>query len=101
MTQKDLLETTKNGLHILSSTSVCDLRKKNETKNKTGVKLVVRNKNKYESKPLIADPRHRRPSEYSSEDQYSEEGDEERGYSVDSSSEDELNEAHSAKRYYR
>lgn len=33
------------------------MRKKNEWKNNTGLKLVIRNKNKYESKPLISDPR--------------------------------------------
>ena len=44
-------------MHTLSSTIVSDLRKKNETKNNIGVKLLIRNKNKYESKPLISDPR--------------------------------------------
>ena len=57
MANKDLTEMIKNGSHSLSHTNVNDLRKKNESKNNSGVKLLLRSKNKYESKPLICDPR--------------------------------------------
>jgi hypothetical protein len=86
---------------MLSSTSVYDLRKKNETKNNTGVKLLVRHKNKYESKPLITDPRELRHYDKSSDELNSEEGEEERDDSAGSFSEEEMNEKDSDKQYYR
>lgn len=86
---------------MISSTSISDLRKKNETKHNTGVKLLIRHKNKYESKPLITDPRDRRIDEESSEDYMSEDGYEERDESQESSGEEELHEKESLREYYR
>ena len=51
--------------------------------------MVVRNKNKYESKPLISDPRERKIEEERSEDEDSEEGEEERDEEMESDEEDE------------
>lgn len=88
-------------MHTLSSTSVYDLRKKNENKNNTGVKLLVRHKNKYESKPLIADPREVFQNQESSDDLGSEESYEERDGSISSSSDEELSEKDTRKLYYK
>lgn len=46
----------KNTAHSLSSTNVSEVRKKNESKHLTGSKLLIRNKNKYQSAVLICDP---------------------------------------------
>jgi hypothetical protein len=84
----------------LSSTIVTDLRRKNETKNNTGVKLLIRNKNKYESKPLNSDPREIKFEHEGSEEGGSEEEEfDYRDYDNSSSGEeeqftDELNEYH-------
>lgn len=96
-----MVETNKNGLHMISSTSISDLRKKNETKHNTGVKLLIRHKNKYESKPLINDPRDQRMEDESSDEDISEEGYEERDDSVESSGEEEMHEKQPIKEYYR
>lgn len=66
-----------------------DLRKKNETKNNTGVKLLIRNKNKYESKPLISDPREVKLDLEGSEEAGSEEDFDDRYYGNSSSGEEE------------
>lgn len=66
-----------------------DLRRKNETKNNTGVKLLVRNKNKYESKPLIRDPRVVKFDQEGSEEMGSEEDYDERDDYNSSSGEEE------------
>src|SRR3990167_5307703 len=50
-------QVNKASVHTLSSTNIQDLRRKNETKTFTGVKLIIRNKTKYESKMLMANPK--------------------------------------------
>lgn len=66
-----------------------DLRKKNETKKNIGVKLLVRNKNKYDAKPLISDPRETKYEQEGSEEMGSEEEDyDDRDYDNSYSDED-------------
>ena len=50
-------------VHTLSSTNIQDLRRKNENKTFTGVKLIIRGKTKYESKMLMANPRKPNPAQ--------------------------------------
>lgn len=66
-----------------------DLRKKNETKHYTGVKLLIRNKNKYDSKPLISDPREVKLEPEGSEENGSEEDYDDRYDDNSSSGEEE------------